>query len=411
MGPAEYVNIPKMRRVVRPCLVGIPGLLAFALVSCGAPKITSQMLLPAKSHEAAQIKRVTVLPFSGTPDIRHDVETMLVNTRVQGQPYFTVVERAELDKITAQQAISLSGAVDETTAAKVGKLVGAEGVIMGVVKAGVEKRPYDEKRSKCVAYDQKKKCTSQQEYTVKCVKSDAYFSFTPKIVSVATGHILASEVLDGRTGQERCEEDSAAGVQAVAGLVSALMGGDAKQANSGMRSDSEMLGDAKNQALRKFQQMMAPHYVSREFVMLEKDDTTPPAAAKEKIDQGVKWAKEGRLDRACEFWQEAYSLHSQGYAIHYDLGLCAEMVGKLPEALEYYEKADRLTGKPVKEINEALGRVRQTMAEQRRLEEQMQKQVNTPATTVGPQKVEPPPPQVVPVSSQQPSQRKGRSQR
>jgi tetratricopeptide (TPR) repeat protein len=172
-----------------------------------------------------------------------------------------------------------------------------------------------------------------------------------------------------------------------------------------------MLGDAKNQALRKFQQMMAPHYVSREFVMLEKDDTTPPAAAKEKIDQGVKWAKEGRLDRACEFWQEAYSLHSQGYAIHYDLGLCAEMVGKLPEALEYYEKADRLTGKPVKEINEALGRVRQTMAEQRRLEEQMQKQVNTPATTVGPQKVEPPPPQVVPVSSQQPSQRKGRSQR
>ena len=91
-----------------------------------------------------------------------------------------------------------------------------------------------------------------------------------------------------------------------------------------------MLGDAKNQALRKFQQMMAPHYVSREFVMLEKDDTTPRAAAKEKIDQGVKWAKEGRLDRACEFWQEAYSLHSQGYAIHYDLGLCAEMVGKLP---------------------------------------------------------------------------------
>ena len=77
--------------------------------------------------------------------------------------YFTVVERTDLDKITAQQAISLSGAVDEATAARVGKLVGAEGVIMGVVKAGVEKRPYDEKRSKCVAYDQKKKCTSSQE--------------------------------------------------------------------------------------------------------------------------------------------------------------------------------------------------------------------------------------------------------
>jgi curli biogenesis system outer membrane secretion channel CsgG len=404
-----YVNTSKMRRVLRLCLVGIPGLLVFALVSCRPPKITSQVLLPAKSHEASQIKRVTVLPFSGTHDIRHDVETMLVNTRVQGQPYFTVVERTELDKITAQQAISLSGAVDETTAARVGKLVGAEGVIMGVVKAGVEKRPYDDKRSRCVAYDQKKKCTSMQDYTVRCEKRDAYFSFTPKIVSVATGHILAAEELVGRTSQQRCEDDSSAGAEAVVGLVSALMGGDAKQASTGMRSDSEMLGDAKNQALSKFLQMMAPHEVQRQFAILEKDDTTPPAAAKEKIDKGVKWAKEGRLDRACEFWQEAYSLHSQGYAIYYNLGLCAEMVGKLPEALEYYEKADRLTGKPVKEINEALGRTRQTMATQRRLEEQMQKQVNTPATTGEPQKVEPPPSQVVPLSSQQPSQRRSRS--
>jgi curli biogenesis system outer membrane secretion channel CsgG len=395
MEHAEYVNIPKMRRVLRLCLVGIPGFLAFALVSCGPPKITSNVLLPAKSHEASQIKRVAVLPFSGTPDIRHEVETMLVNTRVQGQSYFTVVERAELDKITAQQAMSLSGAVDETTAARVGKLVGAEGVIMGVVKANVEKKPYEETRSKCVAYDQKKNCVNRQEYTVKCVKSDAYFSFTPKIVNVATGHILASEVLVGNTSQQRCEEDS--GVEAVAGLVSKLMGGDAKQANTGMQSDSEMLGEAKKQALSKFVQMMAPHEVQRQFAILEKDDTTPPAAAKEKIEQGVKWAKEGRLDRACELWQEASSLHSQGYAIYYNLGLCAEMVGKLPEALEYYEKADRLTGKPVKEINAALGRIRQTMAEQRQLEEQMQK------------KADPPPLQVVPVSSPQPSQRGSRS--
>ena len=149
--------------------------------------------------------------------------------------------------------------------------------------------------------------------------------------------------------------------------------------------------------------------IKAQFAILEKDDT-PPAAAKEKIDQGVKWAKEGRLDRACEVWQEAYSLHSQGYAIYYDLGLCAEMVGKLPEALEYYEKADRLTGKPVKEINEALGRIRQTMAEQRRLEEQMQKEVNRPATTGEPQKVGPLPLQSPVSFPQQPAQRKGRSQ-
>jgi hypothetical protein len=82
------------------------------------------------------------------------------------------------------------------------------------------------------------------------------------------------------------------------------------------------------------------------------------------------------------------------------------MVGKLPEALEHYEKADRLTGKPVKEINQALGRVRQSMAQQRQIEEQMQKDINTSVTTEEPRKVAP-----LPVSApQQRLQRKSGSQ-
>ncbi|MSQ48569.1 MAG: hypothetical protein EXR78_09360 [Deltaproteobacteria bacterium] len=367
----------QVRRVLRPLLVVIAGLLVFDFLGCAPPKITSQVLLPAKSHEASKIKRVAVLPFSGTSDVSSDVEAMLVNTRVQGQPYFTVVERTALNKVTTEQAISLSGIVDETTAAKVGKLVGAEGVIMGMVKTDVAHKPYTKPRSKCTSQDKKGKCLGWQEYTVQCKRSDAYFSFTPKIVSVATGRILASEVLVGQDSQERCSDDSSP---------------------TGMQSDAEMLGVAKKVALSKFREMIAPHYVKREFVILEEDDTKPPAAAKDKITQGIKWAKEGRLDRACELWQDAYSLHSQGYAIHYDLGLCAEMVGKLPEALEYYEKADRLTGKPVKEINEALGRVRQSMVQQRRIEEQMQKEISTPTTTEEPV-----------TSPQRPAQKKSRS--
>src|SRR5262249_38072754 len=151
---------------------------------------------------------VAVLPFLGASDISSDVEAMLVNTRMQGQPYFTVVERTALNKVMKEQAISLSGAVDETTAATGGKLVGAEGVIMGVVKTDMAHKPYEETRSKCLAYNKKFQCTSQREYTVRCVKSDAYFSFTPKIVSVDTGHILASEVLVGHSKLQRCENDS-----------------------------------------------------------------------------------------------------------------------------------------------------------------------------------------------------------
>ena len=230
----------------------------------------------------------------------------LVNTRVSGQPYFTVVERTALKKIMTKQAISLSGTIDETTAAKVGKLVGAEGVIMGVVKSEVAQKPYQETRSKCVSQDKKGKCTNTQNSTVQCMQRDAYFSLTPKIVNVATGHIVASEVLVGQNSQRTCA-DSSATEDAVAGLVTALTGGDPKKAKTGMQSNAEMLGAAKEESLNKFRAMIAPHYVPRQFVILEGDDTNPPAAAKEKITQGTQWAKQGRLDRACEIWQDAYS--------------------------------------------------------------------------------------------------------
>jgi len=91
------------------------------------------------------------------------------------------------------------------------------------------------------------------------------------------------------------------------------------------------------------------------------------------VKRGVEWAKKGRLDRACEFWHEAYKLYPEGYALHYLLGVCAETAGGLQEALSYYERADRMTDKPLKEINEALGRVRVNLEKQKKLEEQLQK--------------------------------------
>ncbi|MBC8427226.1 MAG: tetratricopeptide repeat protein [Deltaproteobacteria bacterium] len=79
------------------------------------------------------------------------------------------------------------------------------------------------------------------------------------------------------------------------------------------------------------------------------------------------------MDRACELWHEAYDIHPQGYAIPYLLGVCAEMAGDLDKALKYYQKADRMTGKPVEEISQALGRIRVRMKKEKRLEQQLQR--------------------------------------
>jgi curli biogenesis system outer membrane secretion channel CsgG len=80
---------------------------------------------------------VAVLPFT-TSTKRQDIAS-----RLQGQaitaltetrdPFLKVVDRENLDRIMQEQRLSLSGVVDEATAARVGNLIGAQALLIGDV--------------------------------------------------------------------------------------------------------------------------------------------------------------------------------------------------------------------------------------------------------------------------------------
>lgn len=57
-----------------------------------------------------------------------ELTTQLVNTGA-----FSVIERAQINAILAEQHLDLSGAVDPSTAVKVGKLLGAQAVLLGSI--------------------------------------------------------------------------------------------------------------------------------------------------------------------------------------------------------------------------------------------------------------------------------------
>jgi hypothetical protein len=331
-------------------LLLVLGVLIIIFEGC-ATTVKTRMLVPAKASEAAKIRRVAVLPFAGPTgnQVSVDIEALLVGVRVKDKPFFSIIERNALEKIMEEQKLQLYGLVDEKTAAKVGKLTGAEGIILGTVtQCTTEDKSYSQERSKCVSKDAEGRCTKRSKYKVSCTERNAYFSFTPKMVNVTTGKIVASESLSGKSKDNVCQDS-----------------------NRPLRGKKELLTQAKNQAIEKFREMVAPYCLTVEIKLLDKDDTKMSSEVKEKIARGIKWAKIERLDRACEFWHEAYDLHPKGYAIPYLLGVCAEISGDLEKALSYYEKADRNTGSPVKEISEALGRVRVSIEKQKKLDEQL----------------------------------------
>lgn len=88
---------------------------------------------PSKVTQVGSRLSVAVLPFGSneeakdlTDSVTEKLIIQLVNLR-----RFRVIERSALDKIMEEQKLGLSGFVDEETAIKVGKLAGADMIILG----------------------------------------------------------------------------------------------------------------------------------------------------------------------------------------------------------------------------------------------------------------------------------------
>jgi TolB-like protein len=90
---------------------------------------------PNASPQVGSRLAVAVLPFDAIGDaeqfkeaITNEMINELVNLR-----RFKVIERSAIDKIVAEQKMQASGFVDDRTAVKLGKIAGADALVVGVV--------------------------------------------------------------------------------------------------------------------------------------------------------------------------------------------------------------------------------------------------------------------------------------
>jgi hypothetical protein len=80
---------------------------------------------------------VAVLPFENkgaSGDLGDIILDKIINVLVN-QERFKVMERAQLDKVVAEQSLGVSGVIDAATAAEIGKGIGVDGIIIGSVAA------------------------------------------------------------------------------------------------------------------------------------------------------------------------------------------------------------------------------------------------------------------------------------
>jgi len=86
---------------------------------------------------------LAVLPFGATDRVKATTDFRIgdvLTTTLFKTGRFDLIERDRLDEILKEQRLGRSGLVDENTAARIGKLVGAEAVVFGVLSSATQQR-------------------------------------------------------------------------------------------------------------------------------------------------------------------------------------------------------------------------------------------------------------------------------
>ena len=311
------------------------------LPSC-SPTVETIALVPPNSREAAELQRVALIGFEGRNSDRIDAafETMLVKHRFEDAPYFTVVDRARTQELMREYGRSLRGEVEPSSAARFGKQIGAEGVYFGnIATADVASRHYTAKQSYCKRTNSSGKCKDWGMRDVSCRERIATVTLVPRLVDVETGRVVYRAERTGIASSSACGGES--GVP-----------------------DNALLEEATTRAVAQIRADIAPNEVLSRVQLMEEPSSLDEAAASE-FDRGLAFAKEQRMDRACQIWDEL-NVRTQGAdnALLYNIAVCEETEGNYEDALNLFEQVDQRLMQPDKNVSNALQRLKSTLAVQ-----------------------------------------------
>lgn len=173
----------------------------FLILFCFTISFTLEQQASGQAAQTQQRKRVAVLDFEygtvqrwweGSWDVGKGIADLMVDKMVNDGT-FSVIERKRLDAVLAEQNFSNSDRADPATAARIGKLLGVNAIIVGsITQFGTEKR--DIGVGGLIG-----RVPGLGGGTVGTQKGKAKVAITARLIDVNTGEILASSTGAGES--------------------------------------------------------------------------------------------------------------------------------------------------------------------------------------------------------------------
>ncbi|MBN2104991.1 tetratricopeptide repeat protein [bacterium] len=331
-------------------------ILIVLLLACSSTsRVNVQVMKPAEIHLTG-VKKLAVVDFQGPGRSGSQIATTMQSLLLQKQQY-DMIERDRLKQILDEQNLSMTGVVDEASAAEIGKVLGVDAMIFGEVttyqverdERGVEKVERKEGTGKYEWVEQKNIFTGRKKKVkkeiMKTVLVDQHYkirrgtvSINFRVVNVETGQLLAVH-------SDSKSYDSGKVIE-----------GSGKS----LKPQGQILAELSRDITRKFVNMVSIHEVTQQLFV---------EPGKDNIDVGRKYAENGLWPEAVEAWKQAVQILPNESAGYYNLGVAFEIDGDYDKAEAMYKKAMALKQK--KRYMQAISRIRDARADQAKLEQQL----------------------------------------
>lgn len=169
----------------------------------------------ASKAQALELGRHTFLIFTfENASNKQNIETKISNYISNelsnlNDPFLSLVDRSNFEKIMNEQEFAVSGFVDESTAAEIGKLFGAQTAISGKVISYSHKvsQSKPQKKNAAEPFTAKKKKEDGEGYITEtkykkvnyisyAKSADVHVEFQYKVISLQTSEVLLSDIIE-----------------------------------------------------------------------------------------------------------------------------------------------------------------------------------------------------------------------
>ncbi len=342
-----------------------------------APPVTIEttLFVPPERPVTLRYETVAVMPFEGTSGAwaAKLVETVLAEAAFNGRKLYSVEPLTKLDAAAQEEyRRALEPPVHMDTYLRIGRSLGVQGLYTGKVVEARATPANDRTRSTvCEQYDPvEKKCRKERKIVTRCEGTRANLEIDISLIDVRLGSVVHNDRITGAAETQNCADEDVTGLKTrrivahdiAQGVISALFSGDRSAA------EQAELDRAGEHAMAALARQVAPYAQQFTVELWAVDGTVTSPQAREKAALGLTFAGMHAFDQACDLWQEALLLQPGAKSLLYNLGVCAEVRGRLEEARDLYGRAKGSSPEGDWLVRDALDRLRQRRDCRERLE-------------------------------------------